>query len=98
MNAHKHAQATHVSVRVIFDPGYAMVVVQDDGVGLTQEVMEHYAKDPTHFGLRTIAKQVQQLQGTFEVMTGDESGAVVRAVVPIKHRSEEATYAGTNAY
>ncbi len=95
MNAYKHAQATHVSVRVIFETGFATVVVQDDGIGLSEEVMERYARDPAHFGLRTIAQQVQQLRGTFELMNGDESGAVVRAVVPIVRRSEETTYADT---
>ncbi len=98
MNAYKHAQATHVSVRVIFDPGFVTVVIQDDGVGLPRELIERYALDPTHFGLRTIAKQVEQLHGSFEIMNGDESGAIVRAVVPIQRASEETAYASTDAY
>jgi two-component system sensor histidine kinase DegS len=94
MNAYKHAQATHVSVRIIFDARFATVVVQDDGIGLTQEVMENFGKDPTHFGQRTVAQQLQQLHGTLEVMNGDESGAVVRAVVPIRRRAEDIAHAG----
>ena len=98
MNAYKHAQATHVSVRVVFEPGFATAVIQDDGVGMSQEVMERFANDPAHFGLRTIAKQVRELQGTFEVMNGDESGAVVRAVVPVGRPSEGSTDASTDTH
>jgi signal transduction histidine kinase len=98
MNAYKHAQATHVSVRVIFDPTFTTVVVQDDGVGLSEHVIERYAEDPAHFGLRTVSKQVEQLGGTFEIMNGDESGAIVRATVPIKLTTEVTAYARANAH
>ena len=89
MNTYKHARASHVSVRVLFDACRVAVVVQDDGVGLSESALGNYARDPAHFGLRTVARQIADLGGTFEVSNGDESGAVVRAAVPIKGRLEE---------
>jgi signal transduction histidine kinase len=92
MNAYKHAQATHILVRLIFEQDSVTVVIQDNGVGLSQHVIERYADDPAHFGLRTIARQIEELDGTFEVMNGEESGTIVRATVPVKQSSEEALY------
>ncbi|MGH2388873.1 MAG: histidine kinase, partial [Chloroflexota bacterium] len=82
MNAYKHARASHVAARVIFGPDQVAVVVQDDGVGLPSGVLKRYADDESHFGLRTVARQIEELAGCFEVMEGEEGGTVVRAVLP----------------
>jgi signal transduction histidine kinase len=92
MNAYKHAQATHILVRVVFEQDGITAVIQDDGVGLPKHVVESYADDPVHFGLRTIARQVLDLQGAFEVMNGEESGTIVRARIPTKRSIEEVQY------
>ncbi len=84
MNAYKHARASHVAARVIFEPEQVAVVVQDDGVGLPAGVAERYADDLSHFGLRTVARQIEELSGSFEVMNGEEGGTVVRAVLPLR--------------
>ena len=84
MNAYKHASASHVAVRIVFDADTATVVVQDDGVGLPPEVVDRYTEDSAHFGLRTIAKQIEELGGVFEVMNGEESGTIVRATLSVR--------------
>jgi signal transduction histidine kinase len=99
MNAYKHARASHIAVRVVFDPYAVTVVVQDDGVGLPQQVIDRYAEDSAHFGLRTISRQIEELQGAFEIMNGEESGTVVRATIPVKRPAEEGyTYDHVNAH
>jgi signal transduction histidine kinase len=89
MNAYKHARASHIAVRVVFEPDTVTVIVQDDGVGLPPHVIDRYAEDSAHFGLRTIAKQLEELQGAFEIMNGEESGTVVRATIPVKLSAEQ---------
>jgi signal transduction histidine kinase len=84
MNAYKHAGATHVSVRLVCDHETITVVVQDDGVGLPERTLQDFAVNQEHFGLRTISKQIEELDGRFEIMNGEESGAVVRATVPTR--------------
>jgi len=84
MNAYKHARASHVAARVIFDADHVTVVVQDDGVGLPPGLVDHYTDVEGHFGLRTVARQIEDLAGTFEVMNGEEGGTIVRAILPAR--------------
>ncbi len=84
MNAYKHASASHVAARVIFEAERVTVVVQDDGVGLPPAVAERRADGTSHFGLRTVARQIEELGGRFEVMDGEEGGAIVRAILPAR--------------
>jgi signal transduction histidine kinase len=58
--------------------------VQDDGGGVPSGVLARYTDDLAHFGLRTVARQIEELSGRFEVMNGEEGGTVVRAVIPLR--------------
>jgi signal transduction histidine kinase len=89
INAYKHAHASHIAVRIVFEPNTVTVIVQDDGVGLPQNVIDRYTEDSAHFGLRTISKQIEELQGAFEIMNGEESGTVVRATIPVKLTADQ---------
>jgi signal transduction histidine kinase len=97
MNAYKHARAHHVATRLVEDRGTVTVIVQDDGVGIQPEVLEHYPDDSGHFGLRTIAQQIADLQGRFEVMNGEEGGVIIRATVLVKPENGEANRARARA-
>jgi signal transduction histidine kinase len=89
MNTYKHARAGHAAVRIVFEPASIVVVIQDDGVGLPHEALQRYAEDPTHFGLRTVRRQIEELDGQFEIMNGEEGGTVVRTAVPIYSGTQE---------
>lgn len=82
MNAYKHAHASHVAVRLICEEERLTLVIHDDGVGLPSHVTAHFGQDPTHFGLRTVARQIEELGGHFEVRNGEEGGVIVHAMVP----------------
>jgi signal transduction histidine kinase len=97
MNAYKHARAHHVATRLVADGGTVTVIVQDDGVGIQPDVLEHYLDDSGHFGLRTITRQIADLQGCFEVMNGEEGGVIIRATVPVKPEKGEAIRARARA-
>ncbi|HEY8287468.1 MAG TPA: histidine kinase [Chloroflexota bacterium] len=86
MNAYKHARASHVAARIIFGADQVAVVVQDDGVGLPAGLVVNDAEDGGHFGLRTVARQIEDLDGRFEVMNGEEGGTLVRATLPARTR------------
>jgi signal transduction histidine kinase len=58
------------------------LVIQDDGVGASDQVLQHYQESSTHFGLKQSRRQVEALGGTFEVHNGEESGLAIRARVP----------------
>ena len=38
---------------------------------------------PDHFGLRTVAEQVEGLGGDFSLYNNDEAGAAIKAVIPL---------------
>ena len=89
MNAYKHAQASHIAVRVVFSTRQIVVVIHDDGVGIPTQVLERIADDTQHFGLRTVKRQVEELEGSFEIMNGEEGGTIIRAVMPLHPARDE---------
>jgi len=73
-NAAKHADATHVRVRVTHVDGRVLVDVEDDGVG---------GADPARgSGLRGLADRVVALDGELGVESSPGSGTHVHAEIP----------------
>lgn len=83
MNAYKHAGASEVVVSLRFAPAALTVVVQDNGVGIPDEALASFRQIPDHFGLRTVAEQVEGLGGELSVYNNDEQGTAVKAVIPL---------------
>jgi len=87
MNAYKHAQATEVMVSVRFTCDMLTLVVQDNGVGVADAALANFRQTPDHFGLRTVAEQIESLGGAFSISSNDdEQGATVRATIPVVSR------------
>lgn len=72
-----------VLVSIRYEGDRVDVVVQDDGVGIADLVMENEGRSALHYGLRNMRQQITGLGGTFEVENGDERGLIVRASVPL---------------
>jgi signal transduction histidine kinase len=73
-NASRHADASRASIEVAFEPGYATLVVRDDGVG---------AEDTGGgFGLVGVRERAALLGGTVEVVTEPGRGLELRVRVP----------------
>ena len=90
MNAYKHAGATEVVVSLRFTPATLTVVVQDNGVGIPAEALAGFRQMPDHFGLRSVAEQVESLGGELVVYNNDEQGAALKAVIPLAMPASEA--------
>lgn len=91
MNAYKHARANEVMVSLRFTPTALAVVVQDNGVGIPAEMLATYRQLSDHFGLRTVAEQVEALGGEFAMYNDDdEQGTAVKAVIPLGRPSVQA--------
>jgi len=87
MNAYKHAQATEVMVSVRFTSDMLTIVVQDNGVGVADAALANFRQTPDHFGLRTVAEQIESLGGALSISSNDdEQGTTVRATVPVMSR------------
>jgi len=82
-NARRHAEATTVIVTVQVNSEQAVLVVQDNGVGLSTQVLQAYRNNTMHLGLKGMHHRVEELGGQFLLMNGEESGVIVKAVIPL---------------
>jgi PAS domain S-box-containing protein len=74
-NVQKYARATHVTIGVGRENGYAIVEVRDDGVG--------GADASAGSGLRGLVDRVEALGGRLEIVSASGAGTTVRAHIPI---------------
>ncbi|TMC88489.1 MAG: histidine kinase, partial [Chloroflexi bacterium] len=62
-NVRRHAQATIVIVTLQVTSEQAMLVVQDNGIGLSQQVLRTYRGNATHLGLKGMRNRLEELDG-----------------------------------
>jgi two-component system sensor histidine kinase UhpB len=77
-NALRHAQPSHVDIRVESDVEHIHVSVADDGVGLPADWSR-----PGRYGLRGLADRVAQLGGTLNVRNRPPRGVLLSADIPL---------------
>jgi len=82
-NVRRHAQATIVIVTVQVTSEQAILVVQDNGTGLSPQALSANGNNTTHLGLKGMRHRVEELKGQFLLTNGEEGGLVVKAVVPL---------------
>jgi signal transduction histidine kinase len=82
-NVLRHARARRVLVSLRYSDDHVDLVIQDDGVGASEQVLRHYQDSGTHFGMKGCRRRVEELGGGFEVRNGEESGLAVRARLPV---------------
>ena len=82
-NVRRHAQATIVIVTLQVTSEQAMLVVQDNGIGLSQQAIQTYRSNTTHLGLKGMHNRLEELGGQFALANGEEGGLLVKAVVPL---------------
>jgi PAS domain S-box-containing protein len=81
-NVARHAEASHVWVRVLLTgTGELVVEVEDDGIGFDPAVPR-----PGHLGLRSMAQRAEALHGRVEVLGRPGGGTLVCAAVPLARR------------
>lgn len=82
-NVRRHSQATTVIVTVQVTNEQAVLVVQDNGIGLSPHILQTYRGNATHLGLKGMHNRLEELGGQFYLMNGEEVGLIVKAVVPL---------------
>ncbi|TMD36270.1 MAG: GAF domain-containing protein [Chloroflexi bacterium] len=83
-NVVRHAQARRVLVSLRYSDEHVDLVIQDDGAGASEQILNHYQESGTHFGMKRSRRQVEDLGGTFEVRNGEESGLAIRVQIPVR--------------
>lgn len=75
-NIERHADASHVSVKVSGHRRGATMRIQDNGRGLDQ------TKNTSGLGLRNMQERIEQLRGTLRLLSSS-NGTVIEASVPL---------------
>jgi signal transduction histidine kinase len=79
-NAVKHAQASKIDVRVIYQRGGVRLVVSDDGIGIEPGVLE--AGRSGHFGLAGMRERAHRIRAEFMLSSRGHAGTRVEVRVP----------------
>jgi signal transduction histidine kinase len=82
-NVRRHAQATIVIVTIQVKSGQAMLVIQDNGIGLSDHIRQSYQNNTVHLGLKGMQHRVEELGGQLFLANGEEGGLIVKAVIPL---------------
>jgi len=82
-NVVRHARARRVLVSLRYSDHHVDLVIQDDGAGASDQILQHYQESGTHFGMKRSRRQVEDLGGTFDVRNGEESGLAIRVRIPV---------------
>jgi signal transduction histidine kinase len=79
-NAHKHAQASSISVTLDERDGGVSLRVSDDGVGFDPSVLRD--PEPGHLGLVDARERVELVEGRWAVRSTQGGGTTVEAWIP----------------
>jgi signal transduction histidine kinase len=80
VNAHRHADASRVDVRLMRIGGDVVLEVEDDGVGIAPEIAGGDFPEALGVGLAGMRERVEALAGEFSVAR--RNGTLVRARIP----------------
>jgi PAS domain S-box-containing protein len=81
MNAHRHAHASVVLVRLHTANGSLTLTVDDDGVGIPDSSLHESA--PGHLGVRTMRERAEAAGGRCDITRRDDGGTRVLVEVPL---------------
>jgi signal transduction histidine kinase len=83
LNVRRHAQATTVIVTLQIGQEQAILVVQDNGIGLCQQVLQSYCSNTLHLGLKGMQHRIEEHGGQLALVNGEEAGLIVKVVLPL---------------
>jgi signal transduction histidine kinase len=82
-NVERHARAGTVLISIRYEDDRLDLVIQDDGVGVPDLVLNTFPDSYLHFGLRHMRQRIVEFGGTFEVGNGEEAGTIIRVSLPV---------------
>ncbi len=84
-NVRKHAGASEVEVRLVFDEEAVELVVSDNGRGFEAKVpSEEEVRKRGTFGLISMRERARSIGGHFEILSESGKGTIVRVTVPLQ--------------
>lgn len=81
-NVFKHAQATHVDLKLEFTSHELLLTITDNGIGIPEEAIKQ-SREGTTFGLKNMWERIEKLKGKLQITDLNGSGTRVTAIIPM---------------
>ena len=89
-NARKHAQASHVWVRLKqADQDVALVEIQDDGVGFNLETVDSTYDIRGSLGMVNMRERTELLNGVMQIESSVGKGTLIKILVPLSENAAD---------
>ena len=86
-NIKKHADADHVTIRLVASFPTIILRIEDDGQGFEVEDRRVAALNEKRMGLRSMAERVGLLKGRMRIKSRPAEGTKIYAEVPFKEKN-----------
>lgn len=83
-NARKHAQSSHIWVRLLAENGAVAVEIEDDGVGFDVQAVGTGYEQRGSLGMVNMRERAELIQGTLHIDSAPGKGTRIRVLVPLK--------------
>jgi two-component system sensor histidine kinase DegS len=96
-NVNKHAEATFVTLEIVFQKQMVKFTIIDNGVGFNMDKVEtKIGQGTTHYGLMGMRERIKLLEGRMDIISNVGSGTKISMVIPISSEPREDQHNGAN--
>lgn len=89
-NARRYSGENHARVAIEVGDEFVQAVIEDDGIGFDQGIIQTEYRNDTHFGLKIMSERAGEVGGTVKVESEPANGTRVIVRLPRKLSSSEA--------
>jgi signal transduction histidine kinase len=86
-NAHKHAEAEHIWVRLRRRGDLFMLEVEDDGVGFNVGAVDAFYEQRGSLGMVNMRERAELVEGTLQIKSAEGEGTRILLTVPVSTES-----------
>jgi signal transduction histidine kinase len=87
-NAHKHAEAEHIWVRLRRRGDHFMLEVEDDGVGFNVGAVDAFYEQRGSLGMVNMRERAELVEGTLQIKSAEGQGTRILLTVPVTMEGE----------
>jgi signal transduction histidine kinase len=79
-NAHVHARAHHIELKIAFTSTQFMVRIRDDGIGIADNILR-MGGCPQHFGLEGMRERAEAIGARLHIRSSDDGGTEIELAI-----------------
>lgn len=88
-NALKHAEATHISLKVTIMRQIVEITIRDNGKGFNVDSATVKSAQTSHFGLVGMRERIELVDGTLDIQSDMEEGTRITMYIPLSSENRE---------